>query len=139
MNGQRIFRLVLIIIPNGILFFFAVTDLLSHSEVLYWRLFAGGVCAGLALGVTFELFHRKAARLLNVGVPVLTGVVLASSVIWLPILAKSQHWEHPGDAYEGAPFLLIFSLVPFFLAAMTEVMYRVIDVSPNARQDSDCA
>ena len=107
--------------------------------MLYWRVFAGGVCAGLALGVIFELSHRKAARLLNVGIPVVAGVVLASSVIWLPILAKAQHWEHPGDAYEGAPFLLIFSLVPFFLAAMTEVMYRVIDVSPNARQDSDCA
>jgi hypothetical protein len=130
---------VLIIISNGILFFFAVTDLLSHSEVLYWRVFAGGVCAGLALGVLFELSNRKAARLLNVGIPALAGIVLASSVIWLPILAKTQHWEHPGDAYEGAPFLLIFSLVPFFLAAMTEVMYRVIDVSPNTRQDSDCA
>ncbi len=73
------------------------------------------------------------------GIPVLAGLVLASSVIWLPMLAKTQHREHPSDAYEGAPFLLIFSLVPFFLAAVTEMMYRVIDVSPNARQDNDCA
>jgi hypothetical protein len=138
MNGQRILRLALVIISNGVLFLFAASDLLRRSEVLYWRVVAGGICAGLAAGAILEVANRKTARLLNVGIPALAGLLLATSIIWLPILAKIQRWEHPADAYEGAPFLLIYSLLPFFLAAAMEVVYRVINVSPNARQESDC-
>lgn len=134
MSGERTVRLALVAICNGVLFFFAISDLLNHSQVLFWRILAGVVCAGLAAGVILEALNRKPARLINLGIPSIVGLILASSAMWLPALAKIQHWEHPGDAYEGTPYLLIFSLLPFFLASVIWLTYRMIGGSPDARQ-----
>jgi len=136
MNGRRALRLALVIICDGVLFLFAAEELLNPSEELFWRMFAMAVCAGVLGGIAFEIGKGSAARALNVGVPAILGGVLASSFIWLPTLAKIQHWEHPGDAYEGAPYLFVFSLLPLFLACVMELAYRLIDIQP--RQQRDC-
>ena len=73
---------------------------------------------------------RKTAKMVNVGVPVIVGVVLALSFIWLPILAKIQHWDRP-ITVEPA-YLFVFSLLPFFLACVVELSYRLINGSPKS-------
>ena len=118
-------RLGVVIVCHGVLFFFAGIVLLDFSEVLFWRLLALAVCSALLVGTAFEIGNRKTARMLNVGVHVMLGGVLASSFIWLPILAKIQHWEAP-ITIEPAIFF-VFSLLPFFLACMVELGYRLID------------
>jgi len=132
MNGRRASRLVLVTICDGILFFFAAKKLLNPSEGLFWRMFAMAVCAGVLGGIVLEIGKRKAARTLNVGIPAILGTILASSLVWLPMLAKLQHWEHPGDAYVGAPYLFGFSLLPLFLACVVELGYRLTNISPNS-------
>jgi len=129
-NGRRALRLGVVIVCHGVLFFFAAKVLLDRSEVLYWRLSALAVCAALLVGTVFEMGKRKSARMLNVGVPVILGAVLASSSIWLPILAKIQHWEEP-ITVEPA-YLFVFSLLPFFLACVVELAYRLINTSPDS-------
>jgi hypothetical protein len=115
-------------ISDGTLLLFAGKELLDPSEGLLLRAFALAVCAGALAGIACETGKYKAARKFNVGLPAVLGTILASSFIWLPILAKIQHWEHPGDAREGAGYLFVFSLLPFFLACITELGYRLIDI-----------
>jgi drug/metabolite transporter (DMT)-like permease len=129
MNGRRALGLGLVIICDGVLFFFAAKELLDSSEELFWRVLAMAVCAGVLGGIVFEIGKCKAARTLNVGVPVVVGAVLASSFMWLPIVAKIQHW--PPITVEPA-YLLVFSLLPFFLACVVELAYRLINTSPDS-------
>ena len=131
MNGRRLLRLFFVIVSNGILFYFAMRDLLSPSDPRYWRVLAVAVCLGLLAGIVLEIGKHKLARVLNVGVPVGVGVVLVSSGVWLPMLARVQQWEHPTDAYEGSAYLLVFSLVPFLLACVLELSYRFLRITPE--------
>jgi phosphatidylserine synthase len=130
MDGRRALRLCVVIVCHSVLFFIAAKVLLDRSEVLYWRLFALAVCAALILGTVLEMGESKMAKKLNVGVPVIVGAVLALSFIWLPILAKIQHWEKP-ITVEPA-YLFVFSLLPFFQACVLELAYRLINISPNS-------
>jgi hypothetical protein len=127
MNARRFLKHLCIIVSNGTLFYFAMRNLLNPHELLYWRIFAVVVCAGLIGGVVLEIRNQRVARIVNVAVPAGVGVILASSIVWLPMLARVQQWEHPTDAAEGSPFLLVFSLVPFFLACVAELTYRILD------------
>src|SRR4051794_18502096 len=129
MSTRRLLRIFVVVTSNGILFYFAMRALRRPSEVLFWRASEVVLCAGSLLGVSLEVAKHKVARILNVGVPAVTGIVLASSVVWLPMLAQAQHSEHPTDAYEAAPFLLVFSLVPFFLACTVELADRLLDIA----------
>jgi hypothetical protein len=128
MSGSRALRLALVIISDGILFLLTGKILLDPSEARFWRVFALAVCAGALAGIAFEIGKCKAARKFNVSFPAILGAILASSFIWLPMLAKILHWEHPGDAQEGAAYLFAFSLLPFLLACITELGYRLIDI-----------
>jgi hypothetical protein len=106
---------------HGVLFYFAARVLLNGSEVLYWRLLASAICAALLAGAVLEMGKRKTARVFNVAVPAVLGAVLISSVFWL----------EP----EGAVYMLVFSLLPFFLACVLEFTYGLT----NSRPDSGTA
>jgi hypothetical protein len=80
-------------------------------------------------GIVLEIGKCKAARTLNVGAPAVLGAVLASSFMWLPIVARVQHW--PPITVEPA-VLFVFSLLPFFLACVVELAYRLINTSPDS-------
>jgi hypothetical protein len=107
-----VLRLGFVIASNGILFFFAAQVLLDRSESLYWRLLALAVCGTVLLGIVLEVGKRKAARAVNVGVPTASGAIL---------VLTSFLWVEP----EGAPYVIVFSLLPFFLACIVEVTYRL--------------
>jgi hypothetical protein len=111
-SNRSVLRLGFVITSNGILFFFAAQVLLDRSESLYWRLLGLAVCGTLMLGTVLEVGKRKAARVVNVGAPTaLGGILVLSSFVWV----------EP----EGAPYVLIFSLLPFFLACIVEATYRL--------------
>lgn len=88
--------------------------------------------ASCAAGIMFELRKQKIARAVNIGIPAILTGLMASSVVWLPIVAKLQHSEYPGEASVGAAFLLLFAGYPLCLATITFLAYWLIEIEPSA-------
>lgn len=127
-NGRRTLRFVWVGLCNGCLFVAGVESLLPTEEIV-WRVFGAIVCIASVTGIVLELLKHRLAQVVNVATPTLVAVVMATSIKWIPILAAYE--GHPGDADEGAIFLLIFSLVPLCFALITGVAYWVIDIEPD--------
>jgi len=47
------------------------------------------------------------------------------------MLARLQHDQYPGEASEGAAFLLLLAGYPICLAIITSVAYWLIEIEPN--------
>jgi hypothetical protein len=73
---------------------------------------AGGLLSACVTGVIFELRKKKIARVLNIGIPTILAGLMISSVPWLPMMAKLRHSQYPGEASEGAFFVLLFAAYP---------------------------
>jgi hypothetical protein len=89
------------------------------------------LCVACVTGVILEVRKQGLARALNVGIPATLTALMASSLFWLPILAKLQHSEYPSEAAEGAVFLLLLAGIPLCLAIITFLMYWLVDIEPN--------
>jgi uncharacterized membrane protein required for colicin V production len=131
MNGRRTARLALVPISNGLLFWLGVRVVLHRSDGLTSMLLGALLCVACVTGVILEVRRQGAARALNIGIPTTVGALMASSFFWLPVLAKLQHSEYPGEAAEGAAFLLLFAGYPLCLAIITLLAYWLIDIEPS--------
>jgi len=98
---------------------------------LVWMFLGIMLCASCATGIIFELTKQKIARAVNIGVPTILAGLMASSVIWLPMIAKLRHYEYPGEASEGTAFLLLFAGYPLCLAIITFLAYWLIQIEPT--------
>ena len=56
---------------------------------------------------------------------------MATSLIWLPLVAAHQANGNVGEAGEVAGFLLVLSLLPLCLAALTGIAYWTIGIGPE--------
>jgi hypothetical protein len=131
MNGRRTARLAWVALSNGLLFWSGVREVLDRSDGLVSILLGGSLCVACVTGVILEVRKQGVARALNIGIPTTVAALMASSFIWLPVLAKLQHSEYPGEAAEGAAFLLLFAGYPLCLAVITLLAYWLIDIEPN--------
>lgn len=131
MNGRRTARLLWVATSNGLIFRWGLRGALSGTDDLPSMLLGIVVCGACLMGVIFEVRKKTVARALNIGIPTLLGVLMVSSLLWLPLVAKLQHWQYPGEASEGAAFLLLFSGYPLILAFFTFAAYWLIDIEPS--------
>ncbi len=140
MNGRRTLRLAWVGLCNGFLFLCAAKVLIdivsvggSHfpPEDILVSLFAANVCVASVVGFTLELLKHRLAKPLNISTPACVGVLMATSIIWLPMLASHEPNGLQGEAAEGAGFLVILSLIPICLAAITGMAYWAIDIAPD--------
>src|SRR6266481_2842259 len=116
MNGRRMARLVWVLISNGLLFRWGLRLASSRADGFAWMLSGILLCSACVTGVIFELRKKKVARALNIGIP---------------MIAKLQHSQYPGEASEGAFFLLLFAAYPLCLAILTLVAYWLIEIEPG--------
>jgi hypothetical protein len=131
MNGRRMTRLLWVVISNGLIFRWGLRVALSRTDGLASLLLGVLLCAACVTGAIFELRKKKVARNLNVGIPTILAGLMASSVLWLPMVAKLQHSQYPGEASEGAAFLLLFAGYPLCLAIITFMAYWLIEIDPS--------
>jgi hypothetical protein len=95
MNGRRTARLAWVAISNGLLCWSGVRVVLHRSDGLTSMLLGALLCVACVTGVILEVRKPGLARALNVGIPATVTALMASSLFWLPILAKLQHSEYP--------------------------------------------
>ncbi len=89
------------------------------------------LCSACLAGIVFEVRKREVARAWNIAIPTILAGLMISSVIWLPMVARLQHEQYPGEASEGAAFLLLFAGYPLILAVITFLAYWLIDIEPS--------
>lgn len=130
MNGRRIVRLLWVATSNGVLFYWGLRFARNRGDGLAWMSFGIVVCIVCLAGWILELRKYRIARVVNVGTPAALAVLMASSVIWLPLIAKFQHSQNMGEAYEGAAFMLLLAAYPLCLAIITFLAYWLIDIEP---------
>lgn len=118
MNARRTARLAWVAMSNG-LFLVGRAGGLERSRALASMLLGTVLCAACVTGVILEVRKQRVARALNVGIPSTVTAFMASSVFWLPMLAKLQHSEYPSETAEGAVLLLLFAGIPLCLAVIT--------------------
>ena len=132
MNGRRAARLLCVIVSNGFIFRWGLRIAWSHTDALATVILGILLCGASIAGIVFELGKRKIALLVNVGIPAILTALMVSSVLWLPLVAKLQHSEYPGEAVEGAVFLALLAGYPFCLAIVTLMAYWLIEIEPNS-------
>ena len=131
MNGRRIARLVWVLISDGLLFRWGLRVASSRADGLASMLPGILLCSACVTGVIFEVRKKKVARVLNIAIPSILAGLMISSVLWLQIAAKLRHSQYPGEASEGAFFVLLFAAYPLCLAILTSVAYWLIEIEPS--------
>src|ERR1700746_1138582 len=116
MNGRRIVRLLWVATSNGLLFYWGLRFALNRRDGLAWLSFGIVLCILCLAGWILELRKYRIARVVNIGTPAALAGLMASSVVWLPLIAKFQHSQYVGEAYEGAGFMLLLAAYPLCLA-----------------------
>ena len=118
-------------VSNGSLFFWGARFAASRRDGLALQVLGTLLCFACLAGIVLEVRKRKVARTWNITIPAIVAGMMVSSVFWLPMLAKLQHYQYPGEASEGAAFLLLLAGYPICLAIITFVAYWLIEIEPN--------
>jgi hypothetical protein len=124
-------RLLWVAISNGFFFWWGVRFVLDRENGIVPIILGILICSACVTGAMFELRKQKIARAINIGIPTIVAVLMVSYAIWLPMLAKSRHSQYVGETSEGAVFLLLFALCPICLAAVTYLVYSLIEIEPS--------
>jgi hypothetical protein len=124
-------RLLWVFTSNGLLFRWGLRVASSRTDGLASMVLGILLCAACVTGTIFELRKKKVARVLNIGIPTIVAGFMIFSAVWVPMIAKLQHSQYPGEASEGAFFLLLFAGYPVCLAILTLGAYWLIEIEPS--------
>jgi hypothetical protein len=80
-------------------------------------------CVGCVAGIIAEIRGYRGAAAINIGIPSLLALLMASRSVWGPAIAHIRSPYYTAEQTEGDAFLMLFSIVPFCLALTASLLY----------------